>query len=151
MPFWSAGLVANSSGFAIRLGVRECPAPPRHSNPLRSLAAMLWQRSNIGSRVNREVHARFWERAEVKFLRATRHPRRFELAAALSAPIHIAAELLVVNQSPPQPNLGPWLAQIINTTRYGTWIFGSFAMIVPFNEAGSIDVRLAHSTMFGGR
>jgi len=23
--------------------------------------------------VNREVHARFWERAEVKFLRATRH------------------------------------------------------------------------------
>jgi 5-methyltetrahydropteroyltriglutamate--homocysteine methyltransferase len=34
---------------------------------------MLWQRPNIGSRVNREVHARFWERAEVKFLRATRH------------------------------------------------------------------------------
>jgi Putative polyhydroxyalkanoic acid system protein (PHA_gran_rgn) len=37
------------------------------------LAAMLWQRPTIGSRVNREVHARFWERAEVKFLRATRH------------------------------------------------------------------------------
>jgi hypothetical protein len=34
---------------------------------------MLWQRLNIGSRVNREVHARFWERAEAKFLRATRH------------------------------------------------------------------------------
>ena len=50
-----------------------CPASPRHSNTLRSLAAMLWQRPNIGSRVNREVHARFWERAEVKFLRATRH------------------------------------------------------------------------------
>jgi hypothetical protein len=33
---------------------------------------MLWQRLNIGSRVNREVHARFWERAEAKFLRATR-------------------------------------------------------------------------------
>ena len=31
------------------------------------------QRPNIGSRVNREVHARFWERAEVRFLRATRH------------------------------------------------------------------------------
>ena len=43
-----------------------------NSNALRSLAAMLWQRPNIGSRVNREVHARFWERAEVKFLRATR-------------------------------------------------------------------------------
>jgi hypothetical protein len=27
--------------------------------------------------MNREVHVRFWERAEVKFLRATRHSRRF--------------------------------------------------------------------------
>jgi hypothetical protein len=27
---------------------------------------------NIGSRVNREVHARFWEHAEVKSLRVTR-------------------------------------------------------------------------------
>ena len=35
------------------------------------------QRPNIGSRVNREVHARFWERAEVRFLRATRHSRHF--------------------------------------------------------------------------
>jgi hypothetical protein len=30
------------------------------------------QRSNIGSRVTREGHARFWECPEVKFLRATR-------------------------------------------------------------------------------
>src|SRR6516164_9845930 len=30
------------------------------------------QRPNIGSRVIREGHARFWERPEVKFLRATR-------------------------------------------------------------------------------
>jgi hypothetical protein len=30
------------------------------------------QRSNIGSCVPREGHARFWERPEVKFLRATR-------------------------------------------------------------------------------
>ena len=30
------------------------------------------QRSNIGSRVTREGHARFWERPEMKFLRATR-------------------------------------------------------------------------------
>src|SRR5438128_5032554 len=36
---------------------------------------MSWKRPNIGSRVNREVHARFWERAEVKFLRATRQIR----------------------------------------------------------------------------
>src|SRR5215471_332721 len=33
------------------------------------------QRSNIGSRVTRERHARFWERPEVKFLRATRRTR----------------------------------------------------------------------------
>ena len=30
------------------------------------------QRLNIGSRVTREGHARFWERPEVKFRRATR-------------------------------------------------------------------------------
>jgi len=36
---------------------------------------MSWQRPNIGSRVTREGHARFWERPEVKFLRATRHSR----------------------------------------------------------------------------
>jgi hypothetical protein len=38
---------------------------------------MLWQRPNIGSRVNREVHARFWERAAVKLLRATRQSQTF--------------------------------------------------------------------------
>ncbi len=36
----------------------------------------MYQRPNIGSRMNREVHVRFWERAEVKFLRATRKSRR---------------------------------------------------------------------------
>src|SRR5215469_7241030 len=41
------------------------------------------QRSNIGSRVTREGHARFWERPEVKFLRATRRllPAAFEAAS----------------------------------------------------------------------
>jgi hypothetical protein len=42
---------------------------------------MSWQRPNIGSRVTREGHARFWERPEVKFLRATRRLRRFERGA----------------------------------------------------------------------
>jgi transposase len=41
-----------------------------------TMAAMSWQRPNIGSRMNREVHVRVWERAEVKFLRATRHSRQ---------------------------------------------------------------------------
>src|SRR5215472_16880682 len=36
------------------------------------------QRSNIGSRVTREGHARFWERPEVKFLRATRQGAALE-------------------------------------------------------------------------
>src|SRR6516164_8495471 len=42
------------------------------------------QRLNIGSRVTREGHARFWERPEVKFLRATRRVSRapYELSAA---------------------------------------------------------------------
>src|SRR5262245_10223145 len=52
------------------------PAPPRQPSPLRSLAAMSWQRPNIGSRVNRQVHARFWERPEAKVLRATRHSEK---------------------------------------------------------------------------
>ena len=39
---------------------------------------MSWQRLNIGSRMNREVHVRFWERPEVKALRATRQKRRFD-------------------------------------------------------------------------
>src|SRR5262245_4734673 len=32
----------------------------------------------VMSRVNREVHARFWERAEVRFLHATRQKRSFQ-------------------------------------------------------------------------
>src|SRR5215469_12703545 len=38
------------------------------------------QRSNIGSRVTREGHARFWERPGVKFLRATRQLQRSEVS-----------------------------------------------------------------------
>jgi hypothetical protein len=38
------------------------PATSGEPPALRPLATMSWQRPNIGSRVNREVHARFWER-----------------------------------------------------------------------------------------
>jgi hypothetical protein len=41
------------------------------------LAAVPWKRPNIGSRVNREVHARIWEHPGVRFLRATRPSRHF--------------------------------------------------------------------------
>jgi len=37
---------------------------------------MSWQRLIIGSRMNREVHARFWERAEVKVRHAVRPARQ---------------------------------------------------------------------------
>lgn len=51
------------------------PAPPDDAEALRSLATMSWQRPNIGSRVTREGHARFWERPGVKLPRATRRSR----------------------------------------------------------------------------
>jgi hypothetical protein len=35
--------------------------------------------------MNREVHVRFWERAEVKYLRATRQTRSFADVRAMSA------------------------------------------------------------------
>jgi len=43
---------------------------------------MSWKRPNI---VNREVQARFWERPGVRFLRATRHSRRFHDVRVRSA------------------------------------------------------------------
>ena len=51
------------------------PAAPDEAETLRPLATMSWQRPNIGSRVNREVHARFWEQPEAQFLRLTRLDR----------------------------------------------------------------------------
>ena len=59
------------------------PAPPRQPDALRPLAPMPWQRPNIGSRVTREGHARFWERPGVKFLRATRQSRRSSHSSAM--------------------------------------------------------------------
>ena len=52
------------------------PAASGEPPALRPLASMSWQWPNIGSRVNREVHARFWERPGVKLLRATRQPAK---------------------------------------------------------------------------
>src|SRR5450759_5936300 len=41
-------------------------------------AGRVCQRLNIGSRVNREVHARIWERPVVRCLRATRQSRHIQ-------------------------------------------------------------------------
>ena len=63
-----------SGNLIIQLGLAGlvCAVALCKSKTLCSLAAMSWQRPDNGSRMNREVHVRFWERAEVKFLRATR-------------------------------------------------------------------------------
>ncbi len=47
--------------------------PRDEARPLDDCASGL----NIGSRVKREFHARFWERLGVKFPRATRHKPKF--------------------------------------------------------------------------
>jgi hypothetical protein len=47
------------------------------------LAAMSWKWPNNGSRMNREVHVRFWESPEVKVLRATQHFQTISCAASL--------------------------------------------------------------------
>src|SRR5208282_513642 len=49
-----------------------CAVPSCKSKALCSLAAVSWQWPNNGSRMNREVHVRFWESPEVKLPRATR-------------------------------------------------------------------------------
>src|ERR1700730_13715410 len=52
---------------------------------------MSWHRPNIGSRMNREVHVRVWERAEVKFLRATR--QNPHSSSALARQLSAAADI----------------------------------------------------------
>ena len=37
---------------------------------IEALRSLPWKRPNIGSRMNREVHVRIWERPEVRVLRA---------------------------------------------------------------------------------
>ena len=49
------------------------------SNALCPLAALPWKPPNIGSRINREVHVRIWERPEGSHLRATRHIQTFTM------------------------------------------------------------------------
>src|SRR6516162_8909248 len=75
----SAGRAASLSGCVGRPRGHETglTATPSQSNTLRPLAALSWKRPNIGSRMNREVHVRIWERPEVRVLRATRHEDAF--------------------------------------------------------------------------
>src|SRR6266403_5479599 len=71
----SAGRAASLSGCVARPRGRETGLTgyAEQTNALCPLAALPWKRPNIGSRMNREVHVRIWERPEVRVLRATRH------------------------------------------------------------------------------
>ena len=66
-------------GPVMRLERRGCVVRPwplanwKQEEPVDEAKSFKMQRLNIGSRVTRNGHAWFWERPEVKFLRATRH------------------------------------------------------------------------------
>jgi hypothetical protein len=64
------------------------------------------QRLNIGSRVTREGHARFWERPEVKFPRATRQQHQsygvIRASALVQKADHAVVRLTKIISSVPQ-------------------------------------------------
>ena len=78
------GGAARSSveGPVMGLERRGCVVPPwplanwKREEPVDEAKPFKMQRLNIGSRVTREGHARFWERPGVRFLRATRHKQK---------------------------------------------------------------------------
>src|ERR1700730_7150368 len=51
---------------------------------------MSLHRPNIGSRMNREVHVRVWERAEVKLLRATRQKPKLPPLSSKAMVVNVA-------------------------------------------------------------
>jgi hypothetical protein len=70
---WSVTDIGIDVSIAISMAATTVrPVAPGDTEALCSLAFMPWQRPNIGSRVTREGHARFWERPRVKLPRATR-------------------------------------------------------------------------------
>ena len=87
-----AGRAVNSNGCVTnqRSAGLVCAVALCQSKALRSLAAVSWQRPNNGSRMNREVHVRFWESPEVKVLRATRHSAPSTFATAMEGLARIA-------------------------------------------------------------
>src|ERR1019366_4702719 len=72
------------------------PVPPSESQAPRPLVAMPWQRPNNRSRMNREVHVRFWESPEVKVLRATRRQAEYHVEDASARGSEITATSTVI-------------------------------------------------------
>ena len=58
------------------------------------LAASVWSRPDAGSRMSREAHVRFWERAGVRFPRATRLPLYRQAQILARQGIEIGREVL---------------------------------------------------------
>jgi hypothetical protein len=75
----------------------------------------LWQRPNIGSRANREVHARFWERLGVKLLRATRHNQQVASAIALDVRLLVVIPLFFLCESSLDPRLRDFVSTIVRS------------------------------------
>ena len=78
---WGGPIRSSEEGPVMGLERRGCVVRPwplanwKQEEPVDE-AKPFTQRPNIGSRVTREGHARFWERPEVKFLRATRQTEK---------------------------------------------------------------------------
>ena len=89
------------------------------------------QRPNIGSRVTREGHARFWERPEVKFLRATRQTEK-DLHRRRISPEPPIAEMFADGLAQPVRATNGPSALVCDDLYYG------FAFLVarPWSEAG---------------
>jgi len=71
-------------------------------------AKLFKQRPNIGSRVTREGHARFWERPEVQFLRATRRECVHQIQMSLFLPFTNVTLVWVERRADAEP---PGVAQ----------------------------------------
>src|SRR6266404_9911621 len=109
----SAGRAASLSGCVARPRGRETGLTgyAEQTNALCPLAALPWKRPNIGSRMNREVHVRIWERPEVRVLRATRH---FETKKPCRA------RVLCSSLAPLAPDTRPECVSLKAITIFGT-------------------------------
>src|SRR5262245_23678929 len=89
---------------------------------------MSWKRPNIGSRVNREVHARIWERPGVRFLRATRQPDRYTFSSGgVGTPGHLIGEMFKLQTGVrtthlPYQQLSQAIADLLNGTNQYSFI-----------------------------
>src|SRR5262245_60118598 len=89
---------------------------------------MSWKRTNNGTRVNREFHARIWERPGVRFLRATRQPDRYTFSSGgVGTPGHLIGEMFKLQTGVrtthlPYQQLPQAIADLLNGTNQHSFI-----------------------------